>query len=47
MTRSNKTDALADGLGWFSIGLGLAEVLAPRARATARPRPSGVRAAAT
>ncbi len=29
------TDALARGLGWFSIGLGLAEVIAPRALARA------------
>ena len=28
-------DALARGLGWFSIGLGLAEVIAPRALARA------------
>src|SRR4051812_41053461 len=26
----SSTDALARSLGWFSIGLGLAEVLAPR-----------------
>lgn len=26
----NSADSLARGLGWFSIGLGLAEVLAPR-----------------
>ena len=29
--RNPSADALARGLGWFSIGLGLAEVLAPRA----------------
>jgi hypothetical protein len=29
-TSSGTTDALARGLGWFSIGLGLIEVLAPR-----------------
>src|SRR5215211_9385342 len=29
------TDALARGLGWFSSGLGLAEVIAPRALARA------------
>jgi hypothetical protein len=28
--RNETADALARGLGWFSIGLGLAEVLAPR-----------------
>ena len=28
--RNPSADALARGLGWFSIGLGLAEVLAPR-----------------
>jgi len=28
--RNSSADALARGLGWFSIGLGLAEVLAPR-----------------
>ena len=28
---NSSADALARGLGWFSIGLGLAEVLAPRA----------------
>jgi len=28
--RDRSADALARGLGWFSIGLGLAEVLAPR-----------------
>ncbi len=31
MTRTRKTDFLAEGLGWFSVGLGLAEVAAPRA----------------
>lgn len=30
-----KTDALLRGLGWFSIGLGLAELLTPRAVARA------------
>lgn len=29
MTRNNRTDFLAEGLGWFSIGLGLAEIAAP------------------
>lgn len=29
MTRRRKTDLLADGLGWFSVGLGLAEIAAP------------------
>ena len=28
--RNRSADALARGLGWFSIGLGLAEVIAPR-----------------
>lgn len=28
--RNSSADTLARGLGWFSIGLGLAEVLAPR-----------------
>jgi uncharacterized membrane protein len=30
MTRRDRTDLLAEGLGWFSIGLGLAEIAAPR-----------------
>lgn len=29
MTRRDRTDFLAEGLGWFSIGLGLAEIAAP------------------
>lgn len=30
MTRKKRSDLLAEGLGWFSIGLGLAEIAAPR-----------------
>ena len=30
MTRRDRTDMVADGLGWFSIGLGLAQIAAPR-----------------
>src|SRR4051794_6518495 len=30
-TRAQKNNGLAMGLGWFSIGLGLAELIAPRA----------------
>lgn len=33
--RSRRTRRLATGLGWFSLGLGLAELLAPRAIARA------------
>jgi len=33
--RQGRHEALADGLGWFSIALGLAEVLMPRALARA------------
>lgn len=33
--RDSSADALARGLGWFSIGLGLAEVIAPGALARA------------
>jgi uncharacterized membrane protein len=33
--RNDRTEQLALGLGWFSIGLGLAELLAPRAVARA------------
>ena len=31
LSRSRRADKLAQGLGWFSIGLGTAQVLAPRA----------------
>ncbi len=34
MTRTRKTDFLAEGLGWFSVGLGLAEITAPQGLAT-------------
>ena len=33
--RNNSADALARGLGWFSIALGVAEVVAPKALARA------------
>src|SRR4051812_35960877 len=31
LPRSRRADKLAQGLGWFSIGLGTAQILAPRA----------------
>jgi hypothetical protein len=41
--RGRRADSLARGLGWFSIGLGLAELLAPRAMARATGMKGGER----
>jgi hypothetical protein len=41
--RQSRAQALANGLGWFSIGLGLAELLAPRFMARAAGVDSGER----
>jgi hypothetical protein len=41
--RQGRSEALASGLGWFSIGLGVAELLAPRFMARAAGVEAGER----